>query len=60
MSSHPRTWNIDYISFRDLSMFTGGGSRVKAFENVRERKIDGWSEILEVGADGLWGTEGGL
>lgn len=32
----------------------------RAFENVREKKIDGWNEILEVGADGLWDTEGGL
>lgn len=32
----------------------------RAFENVREKKIDGWNEILDVGADGLCDTEGGL
>ena len=32
----------------------------RAFENVREKKIDGWNEILREGADGLWDTEGGF
>ena len=51
---------MDYISVRDLSIFTGGGSREGSFANAREKKTDGWNEILEVGAGGLWDTEGRL
>ena len=47
---------MDYISFRDLNIFPGGGNREEAFESARKRKI-GWHETIEVGAEGLLGAE---